>query len=213
MNKLKFLGLVSIASCILSACVSFHKNEAEVVYTRPDISTQVEKLIIFPAVNFEGQTTQDIRLIDLAINTNWVKLFGKDKAIPAGLAIEQIANQIGKNSYMSFVKSLDDISGMEQVLADEKVKKFIQLATDKLGTAGKSQFALALVEGSEESYNKGEPIKIHIGLFDIKTLTWKVITKTDSRKTKFGVFKTDYSGIVKDHFETIKNNIENNANN
>ena len=209
MKKLKCIGLVAVASCLLSACISSHKNEAEVIYSRPDVVTQVEKLIVFPTTNFEGQATKDIRLVDASINANWIKLFGKDKTIPAGLVIEQISNQIGKNAYMSFVRMLDDVSGVEQILADENVRKFIQLATDKLGAAGKSQFALALVKGSEESYNKGEPIYINIGLFDVKTLTWKVITKTKSTKTKFGVFKTDYNGIIKDHFATIKDNIEN----
>jgi hypothetical protein len=213
MKRLKCIGLVAITSCLLSACISSHKNEAEVIYSRPDVSTEVSKLIVFPTTNFEGQTTNDIRLVDASINANWIKLFGKDKAIPAGLAIEQISNQIGKkigqNPYILFISMLDNISGVEQVLADENVKKFIELVTDKLGAAGKSQFALALVSGSEEGYNKGEPIYINIGLFDVKTLTWKVITKTKSTKTKFGIFKTDYNGIIKDHFATIKNNIEN----
>ncbi len=199
----KFIYCIALALS-LSSCVSFGP-QPKILYNRPEIDSsvaKVDKIIIFPTSSFQGKSANHIKPLDASINASWVKLYGKDKVIPAGLAIQKIADSINKDLYGKFVVILDDISIVEQSLKDENVKNFISKVTEKFGDY---QLALAIVSGGEEEYKSGTTIYLNIGLFDTKTLTWKLITKTEIKKDKMSNYKLDSQAAVYNSFKVIKN--------
>jgi hypothetical protein len=71
-------------------------------------------------------------------------------------------------------------------LNNANFKKFVSTLTDKISDTSKSKteyhFALAIVSGGEKEYNAGQSVYLHLGLFDVKNFTWRVITKIEIKK-------------------------------
>lgn len=84
---------------------------------------------------------------------------------------------------MTLVKSSDDISAIEQMYKDKQVRDFIGQIT---GAMGRYNFAFALVSGDERSYDARQDVRMHLGLFDVRNLTWKWITKVVDKKGVVG---------------------------
>jgi hypothetical protein len=182
----KYILCSSLA--VISACSLVSKGpQPNVVYERPDLTNKVEKLIIFPTTNFEGQETKETKAFDASINGSWIKVYGKDKVIPAGVIIKKVVDSTGKNSYNGFINTLDNVSSIEQVLNNTNFKKFVSTLTDKISDVSKSKteyhFALAIISGGEKEYNAGQPVYLHLGLFDVKNFTWRVVTKIEIKKS------------------------------
>ena len=197
---MKKICSIALVAMFLTSCSSFGPKP-HVLYSRPDLETKVSKIIVFPTTDFEGKTNQSLKAIDLSVNTAWVNAYGADKVIPAGIVIEKISNKIGGGFYKKFISTLDNVSAVEQISQNEVAKKFVAEVTNKLGNF---QFALAIVSGNEESYKNGDPVFLHIGLFDTKNLTWKLITKIEVKKSAVGNWKVDSQLMVSNSFEEIK---------
>ena len=90
---------------------------------------------------------------------------------------------------------------VEQISKNETAKKFVSQVTDKFGNF---QFALAIVSGGEAEYNAGQKIYLHIGLFDTKNLTWRLITKIETQKGAVGNWKVASQSMISNSFEEIK---------
>ena len=171
------------------------------LYDRPDLNNKVSKIIIFPTTDFNGKTSEGSKSIDLSINAGWAGTYGSDKVIPAGIAIEKISNSLGNSFYKKFISALDNVSMVEQISKNETAKKFVSQVTDKFGNF---QFALAIVSGGEAEYNAGQKIYLHIGLFDTKNLTWRLITKIETQKGAVGNWKVASQSMISNSFEEIK---------
>jgi hypothetical protein len=195
---------IALVAMFLTSCSSFGPKP-HVLYSRPDLETKVSKVIVFPTTDFEGKTNEGLKAIDLSVNTAWVNAYGADKVIPAGILIEKISNKIGGGFYKKFISTLDNISAVEQISQNEVAKKFVSEVTNKFGNF---QFALAIVSGNEASYNSGNPVYMHIGLFDTKNLTWKLITKIEVKKGAVGNWKVDSQLMISNSFEEIKRIID-----
>lgn len=202
---MKKIFIVSVLCFLLQACSS---KQAEVVYTRPDVKTNASAVIVLPTTTPNAEVNNSTQLISNAIYADWAKIYGK-KAIPAGPALEQLLKQKNfKKAYIKLIETFDSVSGIEQVLKNANIQKFLRAITDNLGATGDVRFAFSILHGDEESYNKGESLYLNVGLFDVSGATWKVITKTESKKGQLTNFKVDFGGIVKQHFNSIKQNIE-----
>ena len=195
----KFLSTLT-ALTFLASCSAFGPKP-HVLYDRPDLDTKVSKIIIFPTTDFSGKTNEGLKSVDLSINAGWAGAYGSDKVIPAGIVIEKISSNIGKEFYKKFISSLDNVSAIEQILQSESVKKFVSEVTGKFGNF---QFALAIVSGGEAEYNAGQKIYLHIGLFDTKNLTWRLITKIETQKGAVGNWKIASQAMIFNSFEEIK---------
>ena len=197
MKKICSIALVAI---FLSSCSSFGPKP-HVLYDRPDLNNKVSKIIIFPTTDFNGKTSEGSKSIDLSINASWAGVYGSDKVIPAGIIIEKISNSFGNGFYKKFISALDNVSMVEQIAKNETAKKFVSQVTDKLGNF---QFALAIVSGGEAEYNAGQKIYLHIGLFDTKNLTWRLITKIETQKGAVGNWKVASQAMISNSFEEVK---------
>ena len=184
----------------LASCSSFGPKP-KLLYDRSDLNTKVSKIIIFPTTDFNGKSSIGSKSIDLSINAAWAGAFGSDKVIPAGIVIEKISNTIGNDFYKKLVGSLDKASGIEQLSKNETIKKF---AGEIIGKFGEFPFALAIVSGGEAEYNAGQVVHLHIGLFDAKNLTWRLITKIEVQKGAVGNWKVASQAMISNSFDMIK---------
>ncbi len=197
MKKLYITALLILS---LSSCSSFGPKP-QVVYDRSDLNTNISKIIIFPTTDFNGKSSKASKAIDLSINAGWAGTFGSNKVIPAGLVIEKIANSLGNDFYKKFVSSLDNVSSIEQISKNETIKKFAGQIAGKLGDF---PLALAIISGGEEEYNSGQVVRLHLGLFDAKNLTWRLITKIEIKKGAVGNWKLDSQVMISNSFDMIK---------
>ncbi len=189
------LLILSIASC------SSFGPKPQLIYDRADINTKINKIIIFPTSDFSGKASEGSKSIDFSINAGWAGVYGSNKVIPAGIVIEKISNSIGNNFYGKFVTTLDNVSAIEQISRNENIKKF---AGEIIGKFGEFPFALAIVSGGETEYNAGQPVSLHIGLFDAKNLTWRLITKIEIKKGSVGNWKMASQAMILKSFDMIK---------
>lgn len=117
---------------------------------------------------------------------------------------------MNKEVYKTFISTLDSVSAIEQLVENPKFKNFISKSMDKLSksTGGKSDvhFALALLSGGEANYDSGESVYLHLGLFDVKALTWKLITKIEINKNNslVGNWKVDSGLAIQNSFKFFK---------
>ena len=205
---MKKILLVCIFCCLLQACSG--GKRANVLYTRPDIETQVSTVIVFPTTTADGTINDDTKLMSKSIYANWTNIYGK-KAIPGDPVVEKMLEQKAtREVYLSIVDTLGsaDSNSIEKTLKSAAVKKFLQTITSKLGAGSNARFAISVIYGSEKGYDNGQPLKLNIGLFDFNGSTWKVITETESQKGAITTFKIDYNGIINQHFTSIEENIE-----
>lgn len=193
--------LLSLAIIILTASCSMIGPKPHVVYERPDLDSKISRIIVFPTTDFNGKVSEAAKSINLSIISGWGGVYGADKTIPAGIVIEKVTNNIGKDSYAKFIKTLDNVSSIEQLGNNPNFKKFVTEITDKLGNY---QFALAIVSGGESEYNAGQPVYLHLGLFDTKNLTWRLITKIEAKKTAVSNWKVDSQLMVANSFDFFK---------
>ncbi len=197
MKKLCSLALIAL---FLSSCSAFGPKP-QLIYDRADLNTSISKVIIFPTTDFNGKSSEGSKSVDFSINAGWAGTYGSDKVIPAGLVIEKISNGLGNDFYKKFVLSLDKVSAIEQISRNETIKKF---AAEVMGKFGNYPFALAIVSGGEAEYNSGQPVRLHIGLFDAKNLTWRLITKIEVQKGKVGNWKLASQSMILNSFDMIK---------
>ena len=184
----------------ISSCSSL-TPKPHVLYERPDLNVKASKIIIFPTTDFNGKSSAGSKSIDLSINSSWAVIYGADKVIPAGFAIEKISSTLGNNFYQEFISALDNVSAVEQIAKNKTAKKFITKVTNKFG---KFQFALAIISGGEAEYNAGQKIYLHVGLFNTSNLTWRLITKIETQKTPIGNWKVASQAMIHNSFDAIK---------
>lgn len=198
MKKLNALLCVALV-VLLNACGSFGPKP-QVVYHRPDVKIPADsKLIVFPAMTFSGKTGIS-KGLQGSIASGWSDFYGTN-AIPAGDVITQVAKKANFD-LMNLVQAMDNVSYLEQTLKkDRKFKKFVKLLTDKLGNY---DLAMTLVHGDEKIYNAGQPVRVHLGYFNTKTLTWKWITKIQDTKGPIGNWTAAYGQLVSNSFDSLK---------
>jgi hypothetical protein len=170
-------------------------------YQRPDLKEPVKKLIVFPVTNFEGIQDANSKKIESAFIGKWSELYGKDNVVPGGPVIFKLMETQGKDTYGQFISSLDNVSAIEQLHKNPKIREFISQVTSKLG---QYHLALAIVRGDENSYNAKSEVHLHIGVFDTQNMTWKWITKITDQKGKIGNWTTSSLAMVNNSFDLVK---------
>lgn len=184
----KYIRIYS-SLALISACSFLNTGpQPHVVYERPEFNNKVDKLVVFPTTDFQGQENKQTRIVDASVNGQWVGVYGEKNVIPGGFVIKTVANKANKKAYLKFINTLDNVSAIEQVLNSFELKRFVSLLTDKIPSKVKEKtkyhFALAIMSGGEEEYNAGNPVYLHLGLFDVEHFTWRVITKIEIKKGK-----------------------------
>lgn len=195
----KSLSILSL-SLVLCSCSMFGPKP-HTAYTRPDIQRSVEKLVIFPVTNFEGVQDANAKKMEVSFTGKWAEMYGKEKVIPAGPVVFKLMETMGKETYGKFISSLDNVSAVEQIHKDPKVREFLSQISSKLGNY---HFALAIVDGSNEKYESKTPVNLHIGLFDSTNMTWKWITKIQDKKGMVGNWAASSQLMVNNSFDLIK---------
>ncbi len=193
--------LSTLAVIFFATSCSVIGSKPQVVYHRGDLKYGVNKVIIFPTTDFSGKVSDGAKSVDMSIIAAWGNVYGSSKTIPAGIAIEKIVNSIGKDAYLKLISSLDNASKAEQITANTAIKKFTHSVTEKLGNY---DFALAIISGGEKEYNAGAPVYLHLGLFNSKDLTWRLITKIEAKKGAVGNWKVASQAMIANSFEEIK---------
>ena len=196
MSKLiLFLVLMSSISC------SVLGPKPETAYFRKDITEPIKKLIVFPVTNFAGIQDENSKKVEATFVGKWAELYGKENVVPGGPVIFKLMESQGPDTYGKFIGSLDDVSLVEQIHKNPKIREFISQVTSKLG---QYHFALAIVAGDEKAYNDKKEVRIHIGVFDTQNLTWKWITKITDKKKFIGNWSASSMLMVNNSFDLVK---------
>jgi hypothetical protein len=196
--KKTFITAISIL--LLSSCSAIGPK-VHVIHDRSDLEITVNKVIIFPTTDFSGKVSEGAKSINTSVIAGWGSVYGADKTIPAGVIIEKLTNSIGNAVYAKFISGLDNVSEIEQSISDPKVKKFVNEVSKKLGN---HQFALAVISGGKAEFDAGGEIHLHLGLFDTKNMTWKLITKIETKKGLVSDYKVASQMLIAKSFEQIK---------
>lgn len=189
-----FLLVLSAIGFSLLSC-SAMGPKPEVVYHRPDLKNKAEKVIIMPVTDFTGESAGEG--VASTVTSGWSKMYGATNVVPVGPAIEKF----GKTTYIEMLKTLDNVSTVEQMMKNAKIKKFISQVTGKFGNY---HLAFSVVEGSQSTYDAQQPVRVHLGLFDTENLTWKWITKVQDTKGKIGDWRASYGAMVSNSFDKAK---------
>ncbi len=193
-------SLLALGLILTSVSCSMLGPKPHTAYTRPDIQRPVEKLVVFPVTNFAGVQDDIAKRAEVSFTGKWAELYGKENVVPGGPVVFKLMEQLGKDTYGKFIGSLDDVSKLEQLHKDPKVRDFLATVTKQFGGY---HFALAIIDGSQESYDSKTPVNVHIGLFDSQNLTWKWITKIQDKKGIFGNWGASTQLMVNNSFELI----------
>jgi hypothetical protein len=184
---------------LLASCAAFGPKPKS-VYHRAELNRPVEKIIVFPVTNFNGVQDATAKRVEATLNGKWAELYGKENIIPGGPVIFKLIESTGKDSYLKLIKSLDNVSMVEQITKDPKMKEFLGKITEKLGNY---HLSLAIVSGDEKSYDAKNPVNVNIGFFDTKAMTWKWITKIEDKKGFVGKFDASAMMMVNNSFDLI----------
>lgn len=189
-----------VVALSVSAC-SMLGPKPHTAYTRPDVQRPIEKLVVFPVTNFQGVQDTNAKQMEASFTGKWTEMYGKENIVPAGPVVFQLMDKFGKDTYGEFIKTLDNVSAVEQLHKNPKFRQFISQVTGKLGNY---HFALAIVDGSKETYDQKNPVNLHIGVFDSTNLTWKWITKIQDKKGMWGNWEAASQLMVNNSFDLIK---------
>jgi hypothetical protein len=194
-------SILVLGLMLTSVSCSMLGPKPHTAYTRPDIQRPVEKLVVFPVTNFEGVQDDIARKAEVSFTGKWAELYGKENVVPGGQVVFKLMEQMGKETYGKFISSLDNVSALEQLHKDPKVREFLSTLSKQFGGY---HFALAIINGSQQSYESKSPVNVHIGLFDSQNLTWKWITKIQDKKGIFGNWAASTQVMVSNSFDLIK---------
>ena len=171
--------LLSLTAIMFLASCSAIGPKTEILHNSLDGNSKISKVIIFPTTDLSGKISVDAKAINPSVIAGFGSVYGAEKTIPGGLVIEKITNNIGNNFYATFIAPLDNHSAIDESAKNPKVKKFVSDVNKKLGNY---QFVIAVLSGSQADYDSVNPVSIQLGLYDTKNTTWKLITKTSTKK-------------------------------
>lgn len=191
---------LALALLIAVSCSTFGPKPSS-AYHRADLNRPVEKVIIFPVTNFQGIQDGTAKKAEGAFNGKWAELYGKDKIVPAGPVVFKMIEATGKDSYLKLINSLDNVSSLEQIMKDPKVRDLLTKITEKLGNY---HLSLAIIKGDSKSFDNKQPVNLHIGFFDTKAMTWKWITKIQDQKKLIGNYDASVMMMVNNSFDLVK---------
>jgi len=198
-GKMKKTGIVIGAlSALACGCAMLQPQSAVEVYYRSDLDTQTGKVIVFPLLSSDGRKAEGAQNVELSMLGKWADMYGKTNIIPAGPVLEQLA---GNDGFQEFIKALDNTSAVEQTHQNPRIREVVSAITGKLGNYN---LALAIIDGGPQEFNAGKEIRLSIGFFDSRNMTWKWITKTGARKGKLGRWEMASSNMVNSSFKEIE---------
>ncbi len=196
MNTKKVVVLVCaalVAICavgFLSGCASTSKVD---VYYRDDVNTSESKVIAFPMLLWDGNKltkadSYENPVADGLISKKWTDYLGSENAVVVPRqALDKLPG--AWNAIDTLVKVLDDTSAVEQT---GTLRRFLNTVGSKFGDGA---LAFALVTKSKEEFENAESIRVSMGLFDTKKLTWKWVTHSTAEK---GMIPIPYEKVVQD---------------
>ena len=189
-----FLGLV------LVGCSSVGPKP-QVIYHRPDVKSTTNKVIAMPVTDFNGKRSTAAKTMEPQILAGWAKMYGKARVVPAGPVVDQFSPDQAEQ-YLKLLQTLDDVSVFEQMHQDPKFRDVIAKIT---GAAGAANLAFAIVNGGSTEYDNGQPVRLHLAIFDVRNMTWKWITKVEDTKSMFfGKFEVSAMQMVSNSFSTAR---------
>ena len=183
---------VLVLGCLLFAACG---GGAEVsVYHRADVDTTSSRIVVFPLLLCQSGALSSANeqysnpIADALLTKSWAGALGADNAI----SIPKLAfNKIPKaNEFVTLiVKSADTVSALEQSGASTE---FLAGVKKQFGDGA---LAFALVFEDKVAYDSSKVVHLNMGLFDVKKMTWKWITK---HAYKAGLAPIPYEKVVSD---------------
>lgn len=173
----------------------------QLVYHRPDLPKVENKIILFPTLDFNGKKSKGAIEINNKIQASWSNLYGADRVLSADLISDEISKKF-PDFYINLIKSIDNISIIEQLHKNQKIRDALSEITAKLGN---HHLGFSIINGGSEEFSQDKKISIHTGIFDTKNLTWKWITKIEDKKDKISNWDIFHSTLIANSFEYSKN--------
>mgnify|MGYP000875310673 FL=1 len=188
---MKMFSVLVIGCLLFTACGG---GGTVSVYHRADVDTASSRIVVFPMLLCQGQTISAANgqysnpVADVLLTKSWAGALGADNAISIPkLAFDKIPKA---NEFINLVvRAADEVSAVEQTGA----------ATDFLNGVraqfGDGALAFALVFEDKAAYESSKAVHLNMGLFDVKKMTWKWITK---HAYKAGLAPVPYEKVVSD---------------
>ena len=185
------VSLLALLSLVLVACGG---GPSVNVYHRADVDTANSRIVVFPMLLCQGGALSSANgqysnpIADALLTKSWAEALGADNAISIPkLAFDKIPKA---NEFVTLiVKSADTISALEQSGASTE---FLAAVKKQFGDGA---LAFALVFEDKAQYENGKKVHLNMGLFDVKMMTWKWITKT---VYEAGMVPKPYEMVVQD---------------
>lgn len=198
-SSAQFTSVLALLPFLILTSCSLLAPKPEVTLHRPELHNRT-KVVVMPVTDFNGNRTEGSKGIEALALKNWAGIYGRKNVIPGGPVIEKV-NQATGAKYVELLKTIDEASAAEQAGKSTVIAEYIKAVTAK---AGNFNLAFTIVEGGPDQYQAGEVVRVHLGLFDTKAMTWKWITKLEDKKGIFGDWRATSVAMVSNSFETAK---------
>lgn len=193
-NLLLLLSLLIGVGGQLTAC-ALSSPKPEVLYRRP--GAKINSVVVMPVTDFSGEKSAAARQIEDAVADGWARTFGETKVHSAGPVVEELNIQLA-SGYEKIIDSIKAPARVTHLKSDPGFARYVSMFSSEVGN---HDLAFAVVDGEREQFEKQKPVYLYLGVFDIKTMSWKWITRTQGRKGLFAPWETASVDLVSDGFE------------
>ena len=181
---MKIMLNVLLIAFLLVGCESITPKPKVNVYLKNDADSSKSNIIALPSMIMSddyqlGSREYSNSLADGLFAKNWSDAIAEGNVIPVPkAALEQLPDAyagLGK-----LLASMDAVSAIEQTT---ELSGLLEAVGSKFGDGA---FAFALYDKEESQYKSSKSLKLTLGLFDVKKMTWAWITKAQFESPKVG---------------------------
>lgn len=187
----------SIASCCiisvlsistLGACTSTKENELTKITLEKTISTENTKVIVLPVMN-PGNSSFNEPMLDTNFTNIWISNIGAENTIPLPYkAVESIPHALEALAFIS--KDMDKPTSSPLSIKGTIAEEFVKEMSEKYGQVA---LAFSVLSTNKDGFNSSKSLTANMGLFDLKTFTWKWVTQKSYTQ---GIIPQPYEAVV-----------------
>ncbi|WP_186647549.1 hypothetical protein [Fluviispira vulneris] len=173
--------LLSLCSALfLNSCASLsgEPSKAKIAINK-NVSISNSKVLVMPVISMTNKTFNS-PLLDANFALIWANNIGKENVIPLPYAVlKEIPFSLESINIIAKNMIAEDKKESIVKLKGTPAEKFLKTISEKYGDYS---IAFATVSTDEESYAFLKEFNSHMGLLNLKTLTWKWSSENEFKK-------------------------------